>query len=123
MKKVIVSIITANVVFLILIIDCLNIQVYGYRMSLWAEHLGILEKAFDEPQNLECMKLVNRTSRQNWKAYVSEESKEMRGNLMQYPIQVSRSGKVSAIQGHETFPDVGGKVLGASTNLPDVLTT
>ncbi|KAJ6416192.1 hypothetical protein OIU84_004902 [Salix udensis] len=98
-------------------------QVYGYRMSLWAEHLGILEKAFDEPQKLECMKLVNRTSRKNWKAYVSEESKEMRGNLMQYPIQVSRSGKVSAIQGHETFPDVGGKVLGASTNLPDVLTT
>ncbi|KAJ6706631.1 PHOSPHOLIPASE D [Salix purpurea] len=98
-------------------------QVYGYRMSLWAEHLGVLEKAFDEPQNLECMKLVNRTSRKNWKAYVSEESKEMRGNLMQYPIQVSRSGKVSAIQGHETFPDVGGKVLGASTNLPDVLTT
>ncbi|KAG5248481.1 phospholipase delta [Salix suchowensis] len=98
-------------------------QVYGYRMSLWAEHLGILEKAFDEPQKLECMKLVNRTSRKNWKAYVSEESKEMRGNLMQYPIQVSRSGKVSAIHGHETFPDVGGKVLGASTNLPDVLTT
>ncbi|KAG6780228.1 hypothetical protein POTOM_013082 [Populus tomentosa] len=98
-------------------------QVYGYRMSLWAEHLGILEKAFDEPQNLECMKLVNKTSRHNWKAYVSEESKEMRGNLMQYPIQVSKSGEVRALQGHETFPDVGGKVLGASTNLPDVLTT
>uniref|UniRef100_A0A3N7G524 Phospholipase D n=1 Tax=Populus trichocarpa TaxID=3694 RepID=A0A3N7G524_POPTR len=98
-------------------------QVYGYRMSLWAEHLGILEKAFDEPQSLECMKLVNKTSRHNWKAYVSEESKEMRGHLMQYPIQVSKSGEVSALQGHETFPDVGGKVLGASTNLPDVLTT
>ncbi|KAJ6704538.1 PHOSPHOLIPASE D, partial [Salix viminalis] len=54
-------------------------QVYGYRMSLWAEHLGILEKAFDEPQNLECMKLVNRTSRKNWKAYVSEESKGNEG--------------------------------------------
>jgi len=113
----------ANVILLILTIDYLNTQVYGYRMSLWAEHLGILEKAFDEPQSLECMKLVNKTSRHNWKAYVSEESKEMRGHLMQYPIQVSKSGEVSALQGHETFPDVGGKVLGASTNLPDVLTT
>jgi len=27
------------------------------------------------------------------------------------------------LPGHETFPDVGGKVLGSPTTLPDVLTT
>jgi phospholipase D1/2 len=69
------------------------------------------------------MKRVRKISRHNWKAYVSEEGKEMRGHLLQYPIQVSRSGKVSALPGHETFPDVGGKVLGSPTTLPDVLTT
>lgn len=98
-------------------------QVYGYRMSLWAEHLGILDDVFREPQHFECMKHVNKIAKSNWKAYVAEQSEEMRGHLMQYPIQVSRDGKVSALLGHETFPDVGGKVLGAPTNLPDALTT
>jgi hypothetical protein len=49
-------------------------------MSLWAEHLGNLEEAFGEPQHLECMKRVRKISRHNWKAYVSEEGKEMRGD-------------------------------------------
>ena len=31
------------------------IQVYGYRMSLWAEHLGVLEDFFCQPETLECM--------------------------------------------------------------------
>ncbi|XWS45611.1 hypothetical protein CRYUN_Cryun15aG0151100 [Craigia yunnanensis] len=31
-------------------------QVYGYRMSLWAEHLGELNKLFKEPESLECVK-------------------------------------------------------------------
>lgn len=98
-------------------------QVYGYRMSLWAEHLGILEEDFREPETVKCMKLVNKIAKSNWRTYVAEENKEMRGHLMQYPIHVSRDGKVSAMQGHETFPDVGGKVLGAPTTLPDALTT
>ncbi|KAK4795002.1 hypothetical protein SAY86_012996 [Trapa natans] len=98
-------------------------QVYGYRMSLWAEHLGMLEDEFREPQSLECIRHVNELAEQNWKAYVSEESKEMKGHLMQYPVQVGRDGKVSSLPGFETFPDVGGKVLGAPTTLPDALTT
>ncbi|KAF2319874.1 hypothetical protein GH714_019912 [Hevea brasiliensis] len=97
--------------------------VYGYRMSLWAEHLGILEEEFREPQTLKCIKLVNKIAKRNWKTYVAEENKEMRGHLMQYPVQVSRDGNVSALPGHETFPDVGGKILGSPTTLPDALTT
>ncbi|KAI6678749.1 hypothetical protein NL676_039545 [Syzygium grande] len=60
-------------------------QVYGYRMSLWAEHLGDVEDSFREPQSIECVKRVNRIAKWNWKAYVDEDQhnpKEMRGHLM-----------------------------------------
>lgn len=93
-------------------------------MSLWAEHLGELEDSFNEPQNLKCIKRVNKIARNNWKAFVDEEGKEtMTGHLMQYPVEVSRSGKVTSLRDHDSFPDVGGKVLGSSTTLPDALTT
>ncbi|GMN49529.1 hypothetical protein TIFTF001_018683 [Ficus carica] len=98
-------------------------KVYGYRMSLWAEHLGKVEDTFCEPQSLKCVKRVNKIAKQNWKAYVAEENKEMLGHLMQYPVQISRDGKVSSLKGYEQFPDVGGKVLGTPTTLPDALTT
>ncbi|XP_058731587.1 phospholipase D delta-like [Vicia villosa] len=99
-------------------------QVYGYRMSLWAEHLGSLDETFSEPHTLECVRHVNRIARKNWSSYVSEEGHhQMRGSLMHYPVHVSRNGKVSSLEGHESFPDVGGKILGAQNSLPDALTT
>ncbi|KAI4296218.1 hypothetical protein L6164_036194 [Bauhinia variegata] len=100
-----------------------NGQVYGYRMSLWVEHLGYLEDTFRDPSSLECMRLVNRIARDNWDAYVSDEGRKMKGHLLQYPICVNRDGKVSALHGHAYFPDVGGKVLGSPNSLPDALTT
>ncbi|KAM5574402.1 phospholipase D delta-like [Rosa sericea] len=98
-------------------------QVYGYRMSLWAEHLGGLEDTFKDPESLECTKRVCEIAKQNWKQFVAQEHRELKGHLMQYPVQIGRDGKVSSIPGIESFPDVGGKILGAPTNLPDVLTT
>ncbi|KAI4298971.1 hypothetical protein L6164_032474 [Bauhinia variegata] len=99
-------------------------QVYGYRMSLWAEHLSYIEDSFSDPKSLECMRLVNRIARDNWDAYVSEEGQQqMKGHLMQYPVYVNRDGKVTALHDHECFPDVGGKVLGSHNSLPDALTT
>ncbi|KAM7265543.1 hypothetical protein ACFE04_003226 [Oxalis oulophora] len=98
-------------------------QAYGYRMSLWAEHLGYMEDSFGEPQELNCVRSVNTNAKRNWEAFVSEEPKQMRGHLMQYPVRVSQDGKVSSLPGFENFPDVGGKILGAPTNLPDALTT
>lgn len=98
-------------------------QVYGYRMSLWAEHLGSLDETFAEPHCLECVRYVNNIARQNWDTYVSEEGNEMRGHLMQYPVQVSQDGKVRALPDYECFPDVGGKILGSANSLPDALTT
>ncbi|KAJ1386116.1 Phospholipase D/Transphosphatidylase [Sesbania bispinosa] len=98
-------------------------QVYGYRMSLWAEHLGSIDGTFTEPHTLECVRHVNKIARQNWETFVAEEWNQMRGHLLQYPVYVSRDGKVSALNGCECFPDVGGKILGSPNSLPDALTT
>ncbi|KAK7359099.1 hypothetical protein VNO77_01045 [Canavalia gladiata] len=98
-------------------------QVYGYRMSLWAEHLGSLDDIFVEPHKLECVRHVNKIATQNWGAYVSDERSQMRGHLMQYPVKISKDGKVSALDDYESFPDVGGKILGSPNSLPDALTT
>ncbi|OMO83439.1 C2 calcium-dependent membrane targeting [Corchorus olitorius] len=99
-------------------------QVYGYRMSLWAEHLGELNKCFKEPESLECVKIVNGIAEENWKKFTDNEYSPMQGHLLMYPLQVDVDGKVNPLPGHENFPDVGGKVLGAhSLKLPDVLTT
>ncbi|KAI3861122.1 hypothetical protein MKX03_003162 [Papaver bracteatum] len=98
-------------------------QVYGYRMSLWAEHLGTLEDSFREPQTPECVKRVNELAEENWKLYVSTKNEEMKGHLMRYPVKVGKDGKVKPLPEYENFPDVGGKILGAPTTLPDALTT
>ncbi|KAK9095846.1 hypothetical protein Sjap_021343 [Stephania japonica] len=98
-------------------------QVFGYRMSLWAEHLGRLEDCFCEPHTIECVRRVNKLADENWLTYVSTKMKEMHGHLIRYPLKVDQSGRLMPIPGHELFPDVGGKVLGSSSNLPDSLTT
>ncbi|XP_034682347.1 phospholipase D delta isoform X2 [Vitis riparia] len=99
-------------------------QVYGYRMSLWAEHLGMVNKRFKEPENLECVRTVNEMAEENWKRFTAEEFTPLQGHLLKYPMQVDADGKVSSKPGHENFPDVGGYALGChSTTLPDSLTT
>lgn len=99
-----------------------SVQVYGYRMSLWAEHLGEVEGCFNEPHSLECVKKVSEIAENNWNNFSAKGS--LQGHLLRYPIQVDQDGNVGPLQGSEEFPDVGGKVVGAHSNtLPDVLTT
>ncbi|XVF62245.1 hypothetical protein PTKIN_Ptkin08bG0201800 [Pterospermum kingtungense] len=99
-------------------------QVYGYRMSLWAEHLGEQDKCFKEPESLECVKTVNKIADDNWKKFTDTEYSPLQGHLLRYPLKVDVDGKVNPFPGHENFPDVGGKVIGAhSMQLPDILTT
>ncbi|KAL6317228.1 hypothetical protein AAG906_029981 [Vitis piasezkii] len=98
-------------------------QIYGYRMSLWAEHLGMINNSFKEPQTLDCVKNVNKMAEENWKRFTSDAYTPLQGHLLKYPIQVDVDGKVRPLPGHETFPDFGGKVLGTRCNLPDALTT
>ncbi|KAL3639008.1 hypothetical protein CASFOL_016915 [Castilleja foliolosa] len=98
-------------------------QVYGYRMSLWAEHLGTVDDCFKEPESLDCVKYVNRLASHNWNRYTARRFIPLQGHILKYPVEIDADGKVSHLSGHENFPDVGGKVLGAPTNLPDALTT
>ncbi|CAN8321362.1 unnamed protein product [Cochlearia groenlandica] len=94
-------------------------QVFGYRMSLWAEHLGFLEKGFEK---MECVRRVRELSEINWKQYGSEEVTEMKGHLLKYPVHVDKTGKVSSLPDCETFPDLGGKITGSFLVFQDNLT-
>ncbi|KAL3514815.1 hypothetical protein ACH5RR_027532 [Cinchona calisaya] len=98
-------------------------KVHGYRMSLWAEHLGRIDDCFMKPESLKCVKHVNKIAKDNWKRFTAEEFTPLQGHLLQYPLEVDADGKVHALPDYENFPDVGGKVLGAHTTLPDALTT
>ncbi|XP_050229628.1 phospholipase D beta 1-like [Mercurialis annua] len=97
-------------------------QIYGYRMSLWAEHIGGLEECFEKPETLECIRRVRFHGEMNWKQYASDEVTEMKGHLLKYPVEVDRTGKVGALLGSETFPDVGGNILGSFTGIRENLT-
>ncbi|ONM23226.1 phospholipase D10 [Zea mays] len=97
-------------------------QVYGYRTSLWAEHLGTIDDRFKDPSSLECVRFVNQIAVENWRRYTAEEMSTLQGHLLKYPVKVEADGKISPLPDQECFPDVGGKILGASTSLPDSLT-
>lgn len=93
-------------------------------MSLWAEHLGKLDEHFMEPESLKCVKAVNKIGEDNWNKFTDAEFTELRGHLLNYPLLIEKDGKVSSLPGYETFPDVGGKIIGShSIGLPDTLTT
>lgn len=76
----------------------------------------------EEPESLECMKYVNNIADENWYRYTTDEYTPLRGHLLKYPISVDAAGVVSSLPHHETFPDVGGKVLGEKSRLPAELT-
>ncbi|KAG1362334.1 Phospholipase D beta 2 [Cocos nucifera] len=97
-------------------------QIYGYRMSLWAEHAGTLEECFTCPESLECMRRVRDMGEQNWKQYVADEITEMKGHLLKYPVSVDRKGKVKPLPGCDTFPDMGGNICGSFIAIQENLT-
>ncbi|XP_062030217.1 phospholipase D gamma 1-like isoform X1 [Rosa rugosa] len=88
-------------------------KVYGYRMSLWAEHIGLVEECFKQPESLECVRRVRSLSEQNWSQYVADEVTEMKGHLLKYPVEVGPTGEVEPLPGCAAFPDVGGYILGS----------
>lgn len=98
-------------------------QVYGYRMSLWAEHIGKIEDCFLDPESIVCVRRVNALAERYWNQFVAEEVTEMKGHLLKYPLKVDADGSVGPLPERPTFPDVGGKILGEPGSLPDNLTT
>ncbi|TYG93258.1 hypothetical protein ES288_A11G096100v1 [Gossypium darwinii] len=97
-------------------------QIYGYRMSLWAEHVGVVEDCFARPESLECVRRINQMTILNWRQFAAEEVTEMRGHLMKYPVEVDPKGKVKPLPGAETFPDTGGNVVGSFLGIQENLT-
>ncbi|XP_024174078.1 phospholipase D beta 1 isoform X2 [Rosa chinensis] len=88
-------------------------KIYGYRMSLWAEHLGLVEECFNQPESLECVQRVRSLGEQNWSQYLDDVVTEMKGHLLKYPVEVGPTGTVGPLPGCPTFPDVGGNILGS----------
>ena len=97
-------------------------QIFGYRMSLWAEHIGFLERCFERPESLECVRRVRALGELNWSQYASEEVTDMRGHLLKYPVGVDAMGKVTPLRGCETFPDMGGNIVGTFVAIQENLT-
>lgn len=97
-------------------------QIYGYRMSLWAEHIGTIEESFNQPESLECMRQVRHIGEHNWKQFASNEATEMRGHLLKYPVSVDRMGKVKPLPGCAAFPDLGGNICGSFLPIQENLT-
>ncbi|XP_057775686.1 phospholipase D beta 1-like [Salvia miltiorrhiza] len=97
-------------------------EIYGYRTSLWAEHTGTLEQCFEHPESLECVRRVRWMGELNWKQFAAAEVSEMHGHLLKYPVEVDRTGKVRPLPGSETFPDMGGKIIGTFSGIQENLT-
>uniref|UniRef100_A0A803MQ27 Phospholipase D n=1 Tax=Chenopodium quinoa TaxID=63459 RepID=A0A803MQ27_CHEQI len=97
-------------------------QIYGYRMSLWAEHLGLVDDCFTEPETIECVRKVRGLGEMNWRQFAAPEATEMRGHLLKYPVEVDRRGKVKSLPGCENFPDLGGNICGSFIGIQENLT-
>lgn len=98
------------------------LKIYGYRMSLWAEHLGTIHESFTNPETLECVRQVRSMAEANWVQFASNETSNMTGHLMKYPVRVDRMGRVRSLEGSEEFPDVGGQIIGSFHGIQENLT-
>ena len=80
-------------------------QVSGFRLSLWAEHLGTFEHTFKAPHTLQCARRVREMAEANWAAFAAEECQALpHGHLMKYPYRVDDEGWVTGEV--ECFPDL-----------------
>ena len=91
-------------------------------MSLWAEHLGIVEDCFTKPESIECVRQVRSMGERNWKQFAADEVTEMKAHLLKYPVEVDRQGRVKSLPGCEDFPDVGGHIVGSFLAIQENLT-
>ncbi|KDP32412.1 hypothetical protein JCGZ_13337 [Jatropha curcas] len=100
-------------------------QVHGLRMSLWYEHLGMLDDSFSQPETLECVRKVNLIASKYWDLYTSDNLvHDLPGHLLTYPIGVTHNGELIEIPGAEFFPDTKAHVFGSKSELiPSILTT
>lgn len=97
-------------------------QIFGYRMSLWSEHIGGLEREFERPESVECVRRVRWLSECNWKQYAAVEVSDMKAHLLKYPVEVDRTGQVKPLPDCPNFPDLGGNIVGTFVAIQENLT-
>lgn len=100
-------------------------QIHGLRMSLWYEHLGMLDETFQNPESVNCIKKVNQMADKYWDLFASENlEQDLPGHLLRYPVEITRDGDVKEHKGMEYFPDTSARILGAKSDyMPPILTT
>ncbi|XP_055802613.1 phospholipase D alpha 1-like [Solanum dulcamara] len=100
-------------------------KIYGFRMSLWCEHLNYADDSFADPSSLECVRKINGMADESWKLYSSDTfDLDLPGHLLRYPIDISITGQITTLPGFKFFPDTKAAVLGnKSQYLPPILTT
>ncbi|KAJ4823849.1 Phospholipase D [Turnera subulata] len=100
-------------------------EIHGFRLSLWYEHLGLLDDSFLQPESLECVRKVNHTANKHWELYSSDKFvHDLPGHLLPYPVGVTTSGEIINLPWTEIFPDTRAHVLGSKSELlPPILTT
>ncbi|KAE8687668.1 Phospholipase D alpha 1 [Hibiscus syriacus] len=100
-------------------------QIYGFRIALWQEHLGLLHNSFQNPESLQCVNTVNATADELWDMYSSDTVvQDLPGHLLRYPIEISNTGGITTLPNTEFFPDTKARVLGTKSEyLPPILTT
>ena len=100
-------------------------QVHGFRMSLWYEHLGMLDDTFNHPHSVECVTKVNQMADKYWDIFSSESpDRDLPGHLLRYPIGIASGGEITELPGFEFFPDTKARVLGTKSDyMPPILTT
>ncbi|KAG5564446.1 hypothetical protein RHGRI_000588 [Rhododendron griersonianum] len=100
-------------------------QIHGFRMSLWYEHMGMIDNCFLQPDSLDCIRKVNQVASKYWDLYSSERlERDLPGHLLTYPVGVTEEGEITQLPGVEHFPDTKAPILGTKAEfLPPILTT
>ncbi|XP_074303958.1 phospholipase D alpha 1-like isoform X2 [Silene latifolia] len=92
-------------------------HIFGFRMSLWCEHLRQLQEYFAHPETIECIRELRMVSEDNWKRYTSEIFEDdLPCHLLCYPLLVTSNGNICAIPGVKCFPDTKASVLGSKSS-------
>jgi phospholipase D1/2 len=95
-------------------------QVSGFRMTLWAEHLGQYHESFHRPHSLECVRRVRRLAEENWAAFMDDSAIAPlpHGQWIPYPYSIDVTGELTARI--PKLPDSDANLLGSRP--PQILT-
>ena len=98
-------------------------QIHGFRLSLWYEHLGLLDNCFLEPWSLKCVRYVSKVSNDLWDLFAGSEVVDLPGHLLTYPVAITENGEVTTFPRHPYFPDTKASILGKEGPILSILTT